>query len=131
MKTIALANVLMGARLTPADVSREGIAHLTGEQVRVAHSEGKAYKLVCRAVRQEGRVMASVRPETVPLTDPLGLVDGTSSIVYFETDMFPGLALTEDHAGLDATAYGMLSDFIEAVETEGANKNARPGSQLF
>ncbi|HYG98222.1 MAG TPA: homoserine dehydrogenase [Terriglobales bacterium] len=120
VKTVALANVLMGARLTPADVEREGIAHLTGEQVRVARREGKAYKLVCRAMRRHGRVVASVRPELLPLTDALALVDGTSSIVYFETDMFPGLALTEDHAGLEATAYGMFSDFIEAVESDRA-----------
>jgi homoserine dehydrogenase len=119
VKTVALANVLMDARLAPADVSREGIANLTGEQVRVARCQGKAYKLVCRVMRREGLVTASVRPELVPLTDPLALVDGTSSIVYFETDMFPGLALTEDHPGLDATAYGLLSDFIETVKLSG------------
>lgn len=131
VKTVALANVLMSAQLTPADVERQGIAHLTGEQVRVARCQGNAYKLVCRAMRQNGRVTASVRPELVPLTDALALVDGTSSIVYFETDMFPGLALTEDHAGLDATAYGMLSDFIEAVESDRANIGTRTGSHKF
>jgi hypothetical protein len=35
--------------------------------------------------------------------------------VYFETDMFPGLAITEIDPGVDATAYGMLSDFVKAV----------------
>lgn len=122
VKTVALANVLMGAHLTPADVERRGIAQLTGEQVRAARSHGKAYKLVCRAIRRDGRVAASVRPELVPLSDPLALVEDTSSIVYFETDMFPGLTLTEDHAGLEATAYGMLTDFIEAV---GAGTNVQ------
>ncbi len=117
VKTVALANVLMTAHLTPASVDRHGIAHLTAEQVRAARSDGKTYKLVSRAMRHDGRVIASVRPELVPLNDSLALVEGTSSIVYFETDMFPGLALTEDHAGLDATAYGMLADFIEAVST--------------
>jgi len=42
-------------------------------------------------------------------------VAGTSSVVYFETDIFPGLAITEDKPGLEATAYGMLADFIRAV----------------
>jgi homoserine dehydrogenase len=115
VKTVALTNVLMGAHLTPADVAREGIAKVTGEQVRAARCEGKAYKLVCRASRSGGKVVASVKPELVALSDPLALVEGTSSIIYFETDMFPGLALTEDSAGLDATAYGMFVDFIEAV----------------
>lgn len=130
VKTVALANVLMGARLTPADVNREGIAHLTGEQVRIARCHGQAYKLVCRAMRQVGHVTASVCPELVPLSDALALVDGTSSIVYFETDMFPGLALIEDHAGLDATAYGLLSDFIEAAQTERASGASSREPQL-
>jgi homoserine dehydrogenase len=42
-------------------------------------------------------------------------VAGTSSIICFETDIFPGLAITENHPGLEATAYGMLADFVRAV----------------
>ena len=43
-------------------------------------------------------------------------VAGTSSILYLETDIFPGLAFTENNPGLEATAYGMLADFVKAVE---------------
>jgi homoserine dehydrogenase len=43
-------------------------------------------------------------------------ITGTSSIVYFETDLFPGLAVTEIDPGVEATAYGMLADFVRAVE---------------
>jgi homoserine dehydrogenase len=35
--------------------------------------------------------------------------------IYFETDIFPGLAITEENPGLYATAYGMLADFVRAV----------------
>jgi hypothetical protein len=35
--------------------------------------------------------------------------------VYFETDIFTGLAITENNPGLEATAYGMLADFVRAV----------------
>jgi hypothetical protein len=38
-----------------------------------------------------------------------------SYICYFETDIFPGLAITEENPGLHATAYGMLADFVRAV----------------
>jgi hypothetical protein len=37
------------------------------------------------------------------------------SQVYLGTDIFPGLALTEENPGLYATAYGMLADFVRAV----------------
>ncbi len=115
VKVAALIRVLMGVPIRLEDIQREGIGKLSAEAVRAARSEGRPYKLVCRAHRTERGVTASVRPEQVPLTDPLAWVAGTSSIVYFETDIFPGLAITENNPGLEATAYGMLADFVCAV----------------
>lgn len=116
VKVAALIRVLMGVPIRLEEIRREGIGKLSEEAVRAAGAEGKPYKLVCRAQRSSQDVMASVRPEQVPLSDPLAWVAGTSSIVYFETDIFPGLAITENNPGLDATAYGMLADFIRAVK---------------
>lgn len=116
VKVAALVRVLMEASLPLGDIQREGITGLSGEQVRAARAEGMPYKLVCRARRTADGVSASVRPERVPLTDAMASVTGTSSIVYFETDVFPGLAITEIDPGVDATAYGMLADFVRAVE---------------
>ncbi|MBZ5666527.1 MAG: homoserine dehydrogenase [Acidobacteriia bacterium] len=115
VKVAALVNVIMGVRFPPQKVEREGIRGLSGEAVRSARKSGMPYKLVCRAQRTESGVSASVRPEQIPLTDPMALVGGTSSIIQFETDIFPGLTITEENPGLYATAYGMLADFIRAV----------------
>lgn len=115
VKVAALVTVLMGERIQLRDIRREGILELNGEIVRAARAAGTPYKLVCEAHRGVGGVEASVGPQRVALTDPLSQVAGTSSIVYFETDIFPGLALTEENPGIFATAYGMLADFIRAV----------------
>jgi len=115
VKVAALVRVLMGVRLRLDEIEREGIGKLSEEMVRSGRVASKPYKLVCRAQRTGSGVQASVRPEQVPLRDPLAWVAGTSSIVYFETDIFPGLAITETNPGLDATAYGMLADFVKAV----------------
>jgi homoserine dehydrogenase len=115
VKVAALVTVLMGTRFRPSEVRREGIRNLSREAVRSACSQGKRYKLVCRARRVAQRIEASVAPELLPLTDPLAQVAGTSSIVYFESDIFPGLVITEHNPGLEATAYGMLADFVRAV----------------
>ncbi|MGD0791130.1 MAG: homoserine dehydrogenase [Terriglobales bacterium] len=117
VKVAALVNVIMGVRLPPQKVEREGIRRLTGEVVRSARNAGAPYKLLCRAQRNESGVSASVRPEQIPLTDPMALVGGTSSIIQFETDIFPGLTITEESPGLYATAYGMLADFIWAASS--------------
>jgi homoserine dehydrogenase len=115
VKVAVLVRVLMGVSLRLDEIEREGIGKLSREMVREAREAGKPYKLVCRARRAGSRVKASVRPEQVPLSDPLAWVAGTSSIVYFETDIFPGLAITVNSPGLEATAYGMLADFVRAV----------------
>ena len=85
---------------------------LTPEAIRAARAEGKPFKLVCRA----DRTSASVRPEQLPLADPLANVSGTSSIVHFETDTLTGLTITEHNPGPETTAYGMLADFVNAVK---------------
>jgi homoserine dehydrogenase len=115
VKVAALVIVLMGEKFSLKDVQREGIAGLTGEQVRAARSEGTPYKLVCSARRTPTGIAAQVTPKRLPWSDPLAWVSGTSSIVYFETDIFPGLCITEINPGVYATAYGMLADFIRAV----------------
>jgi homoserine dehydrogenase len=115
VKVAALVRVLMGVPLRLDQIEREGIGKLSGEAVRAARSAGRPYKLVCRAQSTGQGVTASVRPEQVPLSDPLAWVAGTSSIVYLETDIFPGLAITENNPGIEATAYGMLADFVRAV----------------
>jgi homoserine dehydrogenase len=115
VKVAALVTVLMGVPIQLDQIKREGIGRLTGEVVRTARAAGKPYKLVCRAQRTNEGVAASVGPEQLPLTDPMAWISGTSSVVFFETDIFPGLAITETNPGVETTAYGMLADFIRAV----------------
>lgn len=117
VKVAALVIVIMGEKLKLCDVQRKGITHLTGEQVCAARAADTPYKLVCRARRTSHGIEAKVAPECLPLSDPLAWVAGTSSIVYFETDIFPRFCITEDNPGLYATAYGMLADFVKAVDT--------------
>jgi homoserine dehydrogenase len=119
VKTAALITVLMDVPIKLEEINREGIRGLSAEAVRAAKREGRPYKLVCRANKRANKtekgVTASVRPEQIPLTDPMAQIAGTSSYIHFETDIFPGLALTEENPGLYATAYGMLADFVRAV----------------
>jgi homoserine dehydrogenase len=115
VKTAALITVLMDVPVRLSEIEREGIRGLSGDAVRAARKEGRPYKLVCRARREGSGVRASVRPEQVAMSDPMADIAGTSSHVYFETDIFPGLAVTEENPGLYATAYGMLADFVRAL----------------
>jgi len=116
VKTAALITVLMDIPVRLDQIEREGIRDLTTQAVRSARRDGWPYKLVCRAKRVGNQVQASVKPEKVRIGEPMARITGTSSYIYFETDIFPGLAITEENPGLYATAYGMLADFVRAAK---------------
>jgi homoserine dehydrogenase len=115
VKTAALITVLMDFPIKLEEIQREGIRGLSAEAVRAAKKEARPYKLICRANKTEKGIEATVRPEQIPQTNPMSQITGTSSYIYFKTDIFPGLAITEENPGLFATAYGMLADFVRAV----------------
>jgi homoserine dehydrogenase len=117
VKTAALVNVLMDVPIRLEEIAREGIRELTTNAVRNGRRDGWPFKLVCRAQRLGNGVKASVTPEKVLSSSPMGKISGTSSYIYFETDIFPGLAITEESPGLYATAYGMLADLVRAATT--------------
>ncbi len=115
VKTAALITVLMDVPIRLEEIHREGIRDLTPQALRNARRDGWPFKLVCRAKRMGDSVKASVAPEKVLATSPVAKITGTSSYINFETDIFPGLAITEENPGLYATAYGMLADFVRAT----------------
>jgi homoserine dehydrogenase len=118
VKTAALITVLMGIPIRLDEIEREGIRDLTPQALRNARRDGWPFKLVCRAQRVGDNIQASVKPEKVLASSPMGKISGSSSYIYFETDIFPGLAITEENPSLYATAYGMLADFVRAVRAD-------------
>jgi len=103
--------------LLPSNVRREGIRGLDPATLQAARAEGRPYKLVSRViVNADGSLSASVRPEQVATSDPLGGVRGTSLAIHFELDVMPGLTIMSHRPNLQSTAYGLLADFINAVD---------------
>jgi homoserine dehydrogenase len=115
VKTAALITVLMDVPIRLDQIEREGIRDLTTSALRTARRDGWPFKLVCRVRRTANGVEASVKPEKVLSTQPMARISGTSSYIYFETEIFPGLAVTEENPGLFSTAYGLFADFLRAV----------------
>lgn len=112
IKIAILANIFMGADLRPVDVQRQGIREISPSDLQAALQAGQRIKLVCEAVRQGGRVQATVQPLQLPQSDPLAQLEDTASAVSFETDILERLTLIEGDAGPRTTAYGMLVDAL-------------------
>ncbi len=115
IKVAALATVLMGVPTHIDQVQRRGIRDLGEEKIRSVRAAGMRYKLVCRAERRGDSVDCSVAPELLLLSDPMAGLEGTSSAIRFDLDVF-GLSMVEHNPGVDATGYGMLADFLRAVQ---------------
>ena len=116
VKVAALAIALMHVPLRLDQVRRTGIRELSEEKIRSVRASGMRYKLVCRAERRGDGVDCSVQPEILLASDPLATLEGTSSAIRFDLDVF-GLSLVEHNPGIDATGYGLLADFLRAVAT--------------
>jgi len=114
VKVVALATVLMGIPVKLDQVQRTGIRELSTEKIRSVRGAGMRYKLVCRAERRGVGVDCTVRPELLLASDPLANLEGTSSAIHFDLDVF-GLSMVEHNPGIEATAYGLLADFLRAV----------------
>ena len=115
MKVCAIARVILRVPLLPSQVRREGIRGLDTPTLQAARAEGKPYKLLSRAIlNADGSVTASIRPEQIAASDPLGGVRGTSLAIHWELDTIPGLTVTSHRPNLQSTAYGLLADFVNA-----------------
>jgi len=115
VKVAALAIVLMGLPVKLEHIQRTGIRELSEEKIRSVRTAGMRYKLVCRAERRGDGVDCSVKPELLLASDPLANLEGTSSAIRFDLDVF-GLSIVEHNPGIEATGYGMLADFVRAVQ---------------
>ena len=116
VKVAALTIVLMGVPIRLDQVRRTGIRELSEEKIRSVRAAGMRYKLVCRSERRGDTADCSVQPELLLASDPLANLEGTSSAIRFELDVF-GLSLVEHNPGIEATGYGMLADFVRAVQS--------------
>jgi len=121
VKTAALATVLMGVRTKVESVQRTGIRELSEEKIRTVRGAGMRYKLVCRAERRGDGVDCRVAPELLLLTDPMAGLEGTSSAVRFDLDVI-GFSVVEHNPGVEATAYGLLADFVRAATARNSQK---------
>ncbi len=116
VKASLLANVLMGGRIRPESVPRQGIAGLDGRRVRDVRASGRRVKQVARGWREGRTVKASVSIEEIPHEHPLFPIDGTSNALLVRTDMIKELLVSERNPGLRQTAYAVYSDLVAIHE---------------
>jgi homoserine dehydrogenase len=116
IKISALVSIYMNTPMTPEMVDRTGIRDVTPGKIAEAKSQGKRWKLVCEAWRQDGKILTKVAPQMVGTKSPMYTVDGSTSIVQIKSDVLGELSLIESDPGPHTTAYGLLADFLNSVK---------------
>jgi len=113
LKVVILANELLDARLTVADVACSGISAITAADIAEAEAAGQCWKLIGSARKAaDGSVSAKVEARLLPAAHPLAGIAGAVNAVSFNTDLLGAVTVSGPGAGRIETAFALLSDII-------------------
>jgi len=111
-KLIILTNVLMNEEKSLKDVSIEGITKITPEEVKNCLNKGYKYKLVGRAVKENGKTQMTVNLEKLDPAHPLYGVSGRNKAVRYVSDTLGDLTIIGGASGVIPAAASVLRDLI-------------------
>ena len=137
LKVVILAEAVLGVRLSPNQVRREGITGLDIADVANAPSDGYHWKLIGEAtVGDDGSVNASVSPQRLPNAHPLAGIGGATNAVTFETNYLgqvtvsgPGASKPDLHYSPTSSPSIALPNLISASNPSPRRRAAPPGAR--
>jgi homoserine dehydrogenase len=118
-KAAILAGLAFHSRVTLADVSCEGISHITAADVQLAGEVDSVVKLLAICEKIEGpdgpAIAARVHPALIPNSHPLASVRGAFNAVFVESEAAGQLMFYGPGAGGSPTASAVLGDVVSAA----------------
>ena len=117
-KVAALANVWLGADLTPHLIDRHGITSETGDRARDALAHGRRLKLVASASGIGRDASGRVELVELPLDDPLAILEEHGNALELDTWPLGRVVITQRDGGLEKTAYALLTDLVTVARRE-------------
>ena len=111
-KIVILANVVMNHPLQVHEVERVGISHLTSADIEQAKQQQKKWKLIAKLKRENGNVIASVKPEMISCDHPLACISDATNAITYHCDLAGPITLIGAGAGKVETGFSILIDLI-------------------
>jgi len=115
-KTAALLNVLMDTNINPKEIDRQGVAHITQEDIKSAKQKDCKIKLICEGYMEDNKAKGKVHPVYINNKDTFSNIDATSSILSITTDLMGELQIIEKNPEIQQTAYGIYSDLLTLIK---------------
>src|SRR5919108_957319 len=113
-KTAILASIAFRSRVVAGQVYREGISHITHQDIEYAHRLGYTVKLVAIAEELDGEIAVRVHPAMLPSSHPLASVGDSFNAVFIEGDSVGELMFYGRGAGGDPTGSAVVGDIVAA-----------------
>lgn len=115
-KTSALLNVLMDTNINPTEIDRQGIAHITLDDIEKAKVKQCKIKLLCEGYFEDNEAKGRVHPVYIKSNDTFSNIDATSSILAITTDLMGEVQIIEKNPEIQQTAYGIYSDLLTLIK---------------
>ena len=112
-KLCLLSAIAFGVRPDFESLQMKGIRDVTVEDIDYAEELGYRIKLLGVAKRLDGQFMQVLEPCLVPLSNPLGGIEGVYNAVMLECDSLETPLLTGKGAGQGPTASAVMSDIVD------------------
>ncbi|WP_338471748.1 homoserine dehydrogenase [Niallia sp. XMNu-256] len=117
-KALVLSNVIFGKLPEPEHIVREGISHITREQIQTASSLGLKYKHIAKLEKQGGAIKCNVEPVLVTDAHPFYSVEGVQNALSIDADIVGNITLLGPGAGKLPTASAIIEDLPHLYEKQ-------------
>ncbi len=112
-KLAILSSIAFGTKVNFAGVELEGIQRIELEDIRQAADMGYRIKLLGLAQRSARGLEQRMQPCLVPITSPLGQLEGGTNMVVIEGDAVEQIVLRGPGAGEGPTASAVVGDICD------------------
>ena len=111
-KIVILGNLVMGQKMTMADVACTGISGLTPADIEAASASNARWKLVGTLETSNGSIQGTVAPIQVKASHPLYGITGATNAITYSTGLLGDVTLIGPGAGRMETGYAIIQDIL-------------------
>ena len=114
-KLSILSSMAFHTKVPTANIFREGISHITAQDIAYGKELGYTLKLLAIGKNTDKGIEARVHPTFIPSSHPLASVNDSFNAVYLTGDAVDDIMLYGKGAGALPTASAVVSDVIYAA----------------
>jgi homoserine dehydrogenase len=115
-KIAILSYIGFGQRISLNDIPKEGITHISREDIKYADELGYVIKLIASSQKRDNEIELRVHPTFIPKTHPLATVKNEFNAVLLKGNAVGEVMLYGKGAGAMTTGSAVLEDIIAIVK---------------